>query len=159
MRLIEAVREGLREEMQADPGVFLIGQDIGINGGVFRVTEGLLAEFGPDRVIDSTLAESSMVGVAIGATLNGMRPVVEIQFADFIFPAFNQIISEAARMYYRTNEEYPVPLVIRALRRRRPRWVVPLPERRGLLRPCARTKGGRAVQSLRHQGPSEGNDT
>ena len=93
MRLIEAVREGLREELQADPGVFLIGQDIGINGGVFRVTEGLLAEFGPDRVIDSTLAESSMVGVAIGATLNGMRPVVEIQFADFIFPAFNQIIS------------------------------------------------------------------
>ena len=114
MRLIEAVREGLREEMQADPGVFLIGQDIGINGGVFRVTDGLIDEFGPDRVIDSPLAESSMVGVAIGAAMNGMRPVVEIQFADFIFPAFNQIVSEAARMYYRTNGEYPVPMVIRA---------------------------------------------
>ena len=114
MRLIEAVREGLREEMQADHGVFLIGQDIGVNGGVFRVTEGLLAEFGPGRVIDSPLAESGMVGVAIGAAMNGMRPVVEIQFADFIFPAFNQIVSEAARMYYRTNGEYPVPLVIRA---------------------------------------------
>ncbi|MCH7737264.1 MAG: alpha-ketoacid dehydrogenase subunit beta [Chloroflexi bacterium] len=114
MRLIEAVREGLREEMAADPGVFLIGQDIGINGGVFRVTDGLLEEFGPGRVIDSPLAESGMVGVAIGAALNGMRPVVEIQFADFIFPAFNQLVSEAARMHYRTNGEFPVPMVIRA---------------------------------------------
>jgi len=114
MRLIEAVREGLREEMERDSSVFLIGQDIGVNGGVFRVTEGLQAEFGIDRVIDSPLAESGLVGVAIGAALNGMRPVVEIQFADFIFPAFNQLVSEAARMYYRTNGDYPVPMVIRA---------------------------------------------
>ena len=96
------------------PAVFLIGQDIGINGGVFRVTDGLLEEFGPGRIIDSPLAESGMVGVAIGAAMNGMRPVVEIQFADFIFPAFNQLVSEAARMHYRTNGEFPVPLVIRA---------------------------------------------
>ena len=114
MRLIEAVREAIREEMAADPAVFAIGQDIGINGGVFRVTEGLLEEFGPERVIDSPLAESGMVGVAIGAALNGLRPVVEIQFADFIFPAFNQLVSEAARMYYRSDGEYPVPMVIRA---------------------------------------------
>jgi len=114
IRLIEAVRDGLREEMAADSGVFLIGQDIGINGGVFRVTDGLLQEFGPDRVIDSPLAESGAVGVAIGAALSGMRPVVEIQFADFIFPAFNQLVSEAARLYYRSNGEFPVPLVIRA---------------------------------------------
>ena len=114
MRLIEAVREGLREEMELDSSVFLIGQDIGVNGGVFRVTEGLQAEFGIDRVIDAPLAESGLVGVAIGAALNGMRPVVEIQFADFIFPAFNQLVSEAARMYYRTNGDYPVPMVIRA---------------------------------------------
>ena len=113
-RLIEAIREGLREEMERDSSVFLIGQDIGVNGGVFRVTEGLQAEFGIDRVIDSPLAESGLVGVAIGAALNGMRPVVEIQFADFIFPAFNQLVSEAARMYYRTNGDYPVPMVIRA---------------------------------------------
>ena len=114
MRLIEAVREGLREEMAADPGVFLIGQDIGINGGVFRVTDGLLDEFGSSRVIDSPLAESGMVGVAIGAALNGMRPVVEIQFADFIFPAFNQLVSEAARIHYRSNGEFTAPMVIRA---------------------------------------------
>ena len=114
MRLIEAVRESLREEMKLDSGVFLIGQDIGANGGVFRVTEGLQAEFGMERVIDSPLAESGLVGVAIGAAMNGMRPVVEIQFADFIFPAFNQLVSEAARMYYRTNGDYSVPMVIRA---------------------------------------------
>jgi len=114
MRLIKAIQEGLREEMESDPSVFLIGQDIGVNGGVFRVTEGLQAKFGADRVIDSPLAESGLVGVAIGAALNGMRPVVEIQFADFIFPAFNQLVSEAARMYYRTNGDYPVPMVIRA---------------------------------------------
>ena len=114
MRLIEAVRQGLREELAADSSVFLIGQDIGVNGGVFRVTDGLLEEFGPGRVIDSPLAESGMVGVAIGAAMNGLRPVVEVQFADFIFPAFNQIVSEAARMYYRTNGDYSVPIVIRA---------------------------------------------
>ena len=114
MRLIEAVREGLREEMELDSSVFLLGQDIGPNGGVFRVTEGLQAEFGKERVIDSPLAESGLVGVAIGAALNGLRPVVEIQFADFIFPAFNQLVSEAARMYYRTNGDYSVPIVIRA---------------------------------------------
>ena len=114
IRLIEAVRQGLREELAADSSVFLIGQDIGVNGGVFRVTDGLLDEFGPERVIDSPLAESGMVGVAIGAAMNGLRPVVEVQFADFIFPAFNQIVSEAARMYYRTNGDYSVPIVIRA---------------------------------------------
>ena len=81
---------------------------------MFRVTDGLLDEFGPERVIDSPLAESGMVGVAIGAAMNGLRPVVEVQFADFIFPAFNQIVSEAARMYYRTNGDYSVPIVIRA---------------------------------------------
>ena len=114
MRFIEAIREGLHEEMETDSSVFLIGQDIGLTGGVFRVTEGLQSKFGTERVIDSPLAESGLVGVAIGAALNGMRPVIEIQFADFIFPAFNQLVSEAARMYYRTNGDFPVPLVVRA---------------------------------------------
>ena len=114
IRLIDAVRDAIREEMAADSSVVAIGQDIGINGGVFRVTDGLYDAFGPDRVIDSPLAESGLVGVAIGAALNGLRPLVEIQFADFIFPAFNQIVSEAALLYYRSNGDYPVPLVIRA---------------------------------------------
>jgi 2-oxoisovalerate dehydrogenase E1 component beta subunit len=110
---IDAIRDGLREELAADAAIFLIGQDIGVNGGVFRVTDGLLEEFGASRIIDSPLAESGIVGVAIGAAMNGMRPVVEIQFADFIFPAFNQVVSEAARMYYRTNGDFTVPMVIR----------------------------------------------
>jgi 2-oxoisovalerate dehydrogenase E1 component beta subunit len=113
-RFIYVIRDGLREEIAADAAVFLIGQDIGVNGGVFRVTDGLLEEFGSGRIIDSPLAESGMVGVAIGTAMNGMRPVVEIQFADFIFPAFNQVVSEAARMYYRTNGDFTVPMVIRA---------------------------------------------
>jgi len=113
-RFIEAVREALLEEMERDTSIILLGQDIGVNGGVFRVTEGLYKAFGEERVIDTPLAESGIVGVAIGAALNGLRPVAEIQFVDFIFPAVNQIVSEAARLYYRTNGDSPVPLVIRA---------------------------------------------
>lgn len=113
-RMIEAVREALLEEMHRDPSVIVLGEDVGVSGGVFRATEGLLQAFGDERVIDTPLAESGIVGVAIGAALNGLRPVAEIQFVDFIFPAFNQIVSEAARHYYRSNGEYPVPMVIRA---------------------------------------------
>ena len=114
IRIIDAVRDALREEMERDPNVVLMGQDIGVNGGVFRATDGLWQTFGDERVMDTPLAESGIVGVAIGAALNGLRPVAEIQFVDFIYPAFNQIVSEAARHYYRTNGEYPVPLVVRA---------------------------------------------
>ena len=113
-RMIEAVREALFEEMRRDPSVIVLGEDVGASGGVFRATDGLLNAFGEERVIDTPLAESGIVGAAIGAALNGLRPVAEIQFVDFIFPAFNQIVSEAARHYYRSNGEYPVPLVIRA---------------------------------------------
>ena len=113
-RLIEAIREGLREEMERDPAVIVLGQDIGVNGGVFRATEGLYERFGGERVIDTPLAESGTVGLAIGASLNGLRPVTEIQFVDFIFYAVNQIVTEAARLYYRTNGDCPVPIVIRA---------------------------------------------
>ena len=113
-RLIDGVREALDEEMKRDPSVIVLGEDIGINGGVFRATDGLWATYGDDRVIDTPLAESGIVGVAIGAAMNGLRPVAEIQFVDFIYPAFNQIVSEAALTYYRSNGEYPVPLVVRA---------------------------------------------
>lgn len=114
MTYLEAVRETLRQEMRRDPRIIIYGEDVGVRGGVFRATEGLQAEFGEDRVMDSPLAESAIIGTAIGAAINGLRPVPEIQFADFIFPAVNQIIQEAARIRYRSNGAFGVPMVIRA---------------------------------------------
>ena len=111
---IEAIREGLAEEMRRDDSIIVLGEDVGKKGGVFLATDGLWAEFGDDRVIDTPLTESMIVGTSIGAAVNGLRPVAEIQFADFIHPAFNQIVSEAARMRYRSNNGYGVPMTIRA---------------------------------------------
>jgi 2-oxoisovalerate dehydrogenase E1 component beta subunit len=111
---IEAIREGMRDELRRDPTVIVLGEDVGKKGGVFLATDGLWAEFGDDRVIDTPLTESMIIGASIGAALNGLRPVAEIQFADFIHPAFNQIVSEAARMRYRTVGGATVPMVIRA---------------------------------------------
>jgi 2-oxoisovalerate dehydrogenase E1 component beta subunit len=111
---IEAVTEALAEEMERDPNVFILGEDVGVRGGVFRATAGLIEKFGEMRVMDSPLSESAIVGVCIGAAMVGMRPVAEIQFADFIFPAYNQIHSEAARIRYRTKSDWTVPMVIRA---------------------------------------------
>ena len=104
----------MAEEMRRDDAVVVLGEDVGKKGGVFLATDGLWAEFGDDRVIDTPLTESMIVGASIGAAMNGLRPVAEIQFADFIHPAFNQIVSEAARMRYRTNGGFGVPMVIRA---------------------------------------------
>jgi 2-oxoisovalerate dehydrogenase E1 component beta subunit len=112
--LIEAVRDALTEEMQRDERVWVIGEDVGRKGGVFLATEGLSDRFGESRVLDSPLAESGIVGVAVGAALNGLIPVAEIQFADFIHPAFDQIVSEAARTRYRSNGEFSCPIVVRA---------------------------------------------
>jgi len=111
--VIEALRDALHQEMQRDDRVLVMGEDVE-EGGVFRVTEGFLTDFGPGRIIDAPLAESLIVGAAIGAALNGMRPVAEIQFADFIHPAMDQIVSEAARMRYRSNGAFSCPMVIRA---------------------------------------------
>lgn len=111
---IEAIRETLVLEMRRDESIIVLGEDVGKKGGVFLATDGLWAEFGDERVIDTPLTESMIVGTSIGAALNGLRPIAEIQFADFIFPAFNQIVSEAARMRYRSNNGYGVPMVIRA---------------------------------------------
>ena len=112
--LIEAVRQAMDEELARDENVFIVGEDVGKRGGVFRATLGLFDKYGGERVIDSPLAEASIVGVGIGAALYGMRPICEIQFADFIHPAFNQIINEAAKMCYRSNGDWTVPMVIRA---------------------------------------------
>src|SRR5688500_4416699 len=103
---IEAVRDGLSEEMRRDGSIIVLGEDVGKKGGVFLATDGLWAEFGDDRVIDTPLTESQIIGTSIGAAMNGLRPVAEIQFADFIHPAFNQLVSEAARLRYRSNNGY-----------------------------------------------------
>jgi 2-oxoisovalerate dehydrogenase E1 component beta subunit len=110
---IEAITRTLQSEMRRDPRIFITGEDVGKRGGVFRATRGLIEEFGEKRVVDSPLSELSIVAVGIGAALYGLRPVVEIQFADFIAPAFNQIVEEAARFRYRTNHEWVCPLIIR----------------------------------------------
>jgi 2-oxoisovalerate dehydrogenase E1 component beta subunit len=111
---IEAIREGIAEEMRRDETTIVMGEDVGVKGGVFLATDGLFDEFGEERVIDTPLTESMIVGVGIGAAVNGLRPICEIQFADFIFPAFNQLVSEAARMRYRSNNAFGVPMVVRA---------------------------------------------
>ena len=108
---IEAIRQALWEEMERDDRVFLIGEDIGVYGGAFKITQGFLERFGQDRVIDTPIAESAIIGSAVGAALMGMRPVVEMQFADFIACAFDQIVNNAAKFHYRTGTS--VPLVIR----------------------------------------------
>ena len=112
--VLEAVRDGMFEEMQRDPRVLVLGEDVGRHGGVFRATDGLWKEFGDMRVVDTPLAELSIVGIAIGLALNGMLPIAEIQFADFMAPAFDQIVNEAARMRYRSAGDWTCPLVIRA---------------------------------------------
>jgi 2-oxoisovalerate dehydrogenase E1 component beta subunit len=111
---IDSITMAMREEMERDPRVFVLGEDVGLKGGVFKATQGLYEQFGEERVIDTPLAESAIAGVAIGAAMYGMRPIAEMQFADFIMPAVNQIISEAAKIRYRSNNDWSCPLVIRA---------------------------------------------
>jgi len=112
-RFLDAIHDGLHEEMARDSSVVLLGEDVGKKGGVFGVTEGLYDAFGEARVIDMPLAESCIVGVSIGMSVNGLRPVAEIQFADFIHPAFDQILSEAARLRFRSRNDFGCPIVIR----------------------------------------------
>jgi 2-oxoisovalerate dehydrogenase E1 component beta subunit len=111
--MVGAINAALRSEMRRDESVVILGEDVGKVGGVFRVTAGLYDEFGEDRVIDTPLAEGGIIGTAIGMALYGLRPVPEIQFADFIYPAFDQIVSEAAKMRWRSGGEYSCPMVIR----------------------------------------------
>ena len=112
--VVQTIHDTLWEEMKDDDRVVVLGEDVGARGGVFRVTAGFLDEFGEDRVIDTPLAESGIVGVAIGMSMHGMLPIAEIQFADFIHPAFDQLVSEAARIRYRSNGTFNVPMVVRA---------------------------------------------
>ena len=114
LTLVQAVRDGLRGEMARDDSVIVMGEDVGENGGVFRATQGLIDEFGEERVVDTPLAESGIVGTAIGMAAYGMRPVPEIQFMGFIYPAFDQIVSHAARLRTRSRGAFTCPMVVRA---------------------------------------------
>ena len=114
LTLVQAVRDGLYGELERDEDVIVMGEDVGENGGVFRATQGLHEEFGDDRVIDTPLAESGIVGTAIGMAAYGLRPVAEIQFMGFIYPAFDQIVSHAARLRTRSRGRFSAPMVIRA---------------------------------------------
>ena len=114
LNVIEAVREAIVEEMRRDSSVFVMGEDVGRRGGVFLATKGLIEEFGEERVIDTPLAEASIAGIALGAAMHGMRPIAEVQFADFIWPAVNQIIGEAARIRYGTKGKLHAPMVVRS---------------------------------------------
>ena len=113
MNNVEAVRHTLYEALKADPKTLIMGEDVGARGNVFLITKGFLDEFGPERIIDTPLAEASIVGIAVGMAMEGLKPIAEIQFADFIYPAFNQIVGEAAKTRYRSNGDYTCPLVIR----------------------------------------------
>ncbi|MHC4262985.1 MAG: alpha-ketoacid dehydrogenase subunit beta [Planctomycetota bacterium] len=113
LTLIQAVNDGLKTAMAEDPTVLVFGEDVGPKGGVFLATEGLTSEFGKDRCFDTPLSEDGIVGTAIGMAMNGLKPVCEIQFQDFIFPAFDQIVSEAAKLRYRSGGQYTAPMVIR----------------------------------------------
>jgi 2-oxoisovalerate dehydrogenase E1 component beta subunit len=111
--IIQAVNDALRIEMRKNSNIVILGEDVGNFGGVFRATTGLQDEFGKDRVMDTPLAEAGIIGTAIGMALYGLRPVAEIQFSDFIYPAFDQIVNELAKFRYRSGGEYPAPMVIR----------------------------------------------
>jgi 2-oxoisovalerate dehydrogenase E1 component subunit beta len=113
MNNVEAVRATLYEALKNDDRTVILGEDVGARGNVFLITKDFINEFGPQRIIDTPIAEASIVGIAVGMAMEGLRPIAEIQFADFIYPAFNQIVGEAAKTRYRSNSEYTCPLVIR----------------------------------------------
>ena len=113
MNIIQAVNDALKIQMRKDPRVLVMGEDVGKFGGVFRATQGLYQEFGPNRAIDTPLSEGGIIGTAIGMAIYGLRPVAEIQFADYIFPAFDQLVNEAAKYRYRSGGQYPCPLIVR----------------------------------------------
>ncbi|HEU5324984.1 MAG TPA: transketolase C-terminal domain-containing protein, partial [Candidatus Limnocylindria bacterium] len=113
LNILEAIRSAMDEEMERDERVMVMGEDVGKKGGVFGATEGLWAKYGDKRVLDTPLTEGMIAGAAMGAAVYGLRPVAEMQFADFVYPAFNQIVSEISRIHYRSNGTFTAPMVIR----------------------------------------------
>src|SRR3990172_1977446 len=114
LTIVQAVNQGLFEEMRRNKNILVFGEDIAKNGGVFRATQGLLDEFGSERVFNTPLNESGIIGFAVGLALYGLKPVAEIQFADFIWPAMDQLVSELAKLRFRTGGQFPAPVVVRA---------------------------------------------
>lgn len=114
INIVQAINRTLHDAMSKDPDILVLGEDVGLNGGVFRATDGLYKDFGADRVIDTPLSETGIIGAAIGMALYGLKPIAEIQFLDFIYPAFDQIVSELAKFRYRSGGQYPAHVVIRS---------------------------------------------
>ena len=149
MTMVQAINQALAGEMARDDRIVVLGEDVGRDGGVFRATEGLFDRFGPERVMDTPLAESGAIGAAIGMAALGLRPVVEIQFMGFIYPAFNQIVSHVARLRNRTRGRFTAPVVIRTpygAGDQGPR--TPLREHRGPLLPDPRPHRRRPLEPL-----------
>ena len=154
MTYLQAISDAMREEMRSDERVFAMGEDIGTFGGAFKVTDGFIDEFGPKRVMDTPLAESAIIGCAIGAAVEGLRPIAEMQFSDFISCGFDQLVNVAGKMYYRHGPvgEHHRPAPQRRRLQRRP---VPLAEPRGLVHALARAEGRRAVDGRGREGPAD----
>ena len=153
MNMIQALNSAMDIMLSKDPAVVLMGEDIGYFGGVFRATEGLQRKYGEHRVLDTPIAEGGIVASAIGMSINGLRPVAEIQFADYIYPGFDQITSELARIRYRSaGEFFCAGHHPHAVRRRHSRWSDALAESGGHLHSRQRSEGGDAVESLRCEG-------
>ncbi len=145
--MLEAIRQALFEEMDRDPAVVMLGEDVGVYGGAFKVTEGLLARFGWERVMDAPISETAIVGAAVGMGYLGLRPVAELQFIDFIACAFNQITNFVAKSHYRWGA--PVPMVIaRAFRRRRAWRSVPFRESGNVFRAHAGIESGLSLDGV-----------
>ena len=157
MTYLQAISDGLRSEMRRDERVLVMGEDIGTFGGAFKVTDGFIYEFGSWRVMDTPLAESGIVGTAVGAAVVGLRPVCEMQFADFVSCGFDQLVNVAGKMYYRQG--LPVNITVRLPERRRLlRRPVPLAEPRGVVHARARAEGRRAEHAGGRQGPAHRRD-
>ena len=151
--MIEAIRDAMDVMMERDDNVVVFGEDVGFFGGVFRATQGLQAKYGKSRCFDTPISELGIVGAAVGMAAYGLRPCVEIQFADYMYPAYDQIVSEAARLRYRSNGAVHLPARrADADRRRHLRRTDAQPKPRGAVHPCVRAQDGGAVESERRQG-------
>ena len=157
--MVEAIRQGIWEEMERDPTVFVIGEDVGTYGGAFKVTDGLLDEFGEARVIDTPISEGAIVGAACGAALMGMRPVAEFQFIDFISAGFDLLTNYAAKCRYRWGAGGYFGCVSWTMRLRGAHWTIPLPECRVVFSKHRWSQNRRAIYGVRRQRFDQGGDS